>query len=271
MNNLKTQFLGFINTSPLFENLSALNQFELAIDEINEFDFSKLDIPNNLPLGKRIEYFFKVYIEQSQNYDLIKNNIQIINNKQTLGELDFLLYDKKAQKYIHVEHIYKFYLYDDSFSNEIDRFIGPNKNDTFVKKLAKLKDKQLPLLYKDETKEYLEGIDTNSIEQKVCFKGNIYVPIDLLGVKIPIINNSCIKGFYLHHKEFIIQKEFREFEYFLPQRDDWVSDCDINVVWKSFDDVIDEIELLLNSNKSPLVWLKNQKENRTQSFFITWW
>jgi len=271
MNNLKTQFLGFINTPSLFKELNGLNQIELDINEINDLDFTELNIPDNLPLGKRIERFFEFYIEQSKNYDLIKNNIQVINNKQTLGELDFILFDKRKEKYLHIEHIYKFYLYDESFSDEIDRFIGPNRDDSFAKKLAKLKEKQLPLLYKDETREYLEDIDINYIEQKVCFKGNIYVPIDLLGKDIPIINNSCIRGFYVNHSEFLKQEQFREFEYFLPQRYDWVCDSSTNKTWKTFDEVIDEIDFILNYKKSTLVWLKDSKENKTQSFFITWW
>ncbi len=271
MNNLKPQFLGFINTPSLFKEINGLNQFELDINEIKNFDFNNFDIPDKLPLGKRIERFFEYYILESKNYDLIKSNIQIINNKETLGELDFVLYDKRKEKYLHIEHIYKYYLYDDSFSNEIDRFIGPNRDDSFAKKLAKLKDKQLPLLYKDETGEYLEGIDINAVEQKVCFKGNIYVPISLLDKDIPIINNSCIRGFYINHKEFLKQKRFRDYEYFLPQRYDWVCDSSTNKTWKTFDDVIDEIDLILNHKKSTLVWLKDSKENKTQSFFVTWW
>jgi len=271
MDNLKTQFLGFINTPSLFKNLHSLNQFELDINEINGFDFSKLIITDKLPLGKRIERFFEFFVNQSINYELIKSNIQIIHDKQTLGELDFLIYDMKNKKYLHLEHIYKYYLYDTSFENELDRFIGPNRDDTFIKKIEKLKNKQLPLLYKDETRQYLDGIDIDNIEQKVCFKGNIYVPLNLLGKEIPIVNNSCIQGFYISYKEFITQKYFKEFKYFLPSRDDWVCDCSFNKTWKNLGEIIDEIELLLSYKKSTLVWLKNEKENKIQSFFITWW
>ncbi|PLY11150.1 MAG: hypothetical protein C0626_00860 [Arcobacter sp.] len=271
MNNLKIQFLGFMNTPSLFKELYGLTQIQLDIDEVKEFDFTQLNITSRLTLGSRIERFFEFYIKQSKNYELIKNNIQIIHNKQTLGEIDFLIYDKKAEEYLHVEHVYKFYLYDDSISNEIDRYIGPNRNDTFVKKLEKLKNKQLPLLYKNETREYLDGMDINSFKQKICLKGNIYVPMHLVGCDIPILNNSCVRGFYINREEFIKKKHFKEFEYFLPARNDWVCDCNTNETWRSFDEVIDEIELLLNQQKSPLVWLKNTKENKTQSFFITWW
>jgi len=271
MNNLKTQFLGFMNTPALFTELNGLKQIQLDINEIKNFDFTKLSVRDNLTMGVRIERFFEFYIQQSKNYDLIKNNIQIINNKQTLGELDFIIYDKKANKYLHVEHVYKFYLYDDSIENEIDRYIGPNKNDTFVKKLAKLENKQLPLLHKNETKEYLDGLEPDSFEQKICLKGNIYVPLPLLGKDIPIINNLCVRGFYIKKEEFVSQERYKKFEYFLPARNDWLSDCSTNDTWISFDKAVAEIDLLLDREKSPLVWLKNKKENTTQSFFVTWW
>lgn len=271
MNNLKNQFQGFLNTAFLFDNYKGLKQFELEKNKIENIDFNNLDIPEKLPLGKRIERFFEVYIEYSNNYNLVKNNIQVINNKETLGEIDFILYDKRDEKYVHVEHVYKYYLYDESFENEVDRFIGPNRDDSFAKKIAKLKNKQLPLLYKNETQEYLESIDINLVEQKVCFKGNIYVPRHLLKSKIPIVNNSCIKGFYLSYEEFLKELEFKSYKYLLPARFDWVCDCSLNKTWKSFDEVIDEIDLILNHKKSTLVWMKNRKDNTTQSFFITWW
>jgi len=271
MNNLKTQFLGYMNTASLFKELNGLKQFQLDIKEIQDFDLTKLEIRQKLTLGSRVERFFEFYINQSKNYELIKNNIQIINNKHTFGELDFIIFDKKAEKYLHIEHVYKFYLYDDSFENEIDRYIGPNKNDTFVKKLAKLKNRQLPLLYKNETKEYLDGIDINSFEQKICFKGNIFLPLHLVDTNISIIDNTCVRGFYLKREEFVSELRYRSLEYFLPDKFDWVSDPNTNEIWVSFDEVITEVDLVLNREKSPLVWLRNKESNERKSFFITWW
>ena len=271
MNNLKTQFLGFMNTASLFQELNGLKQFELDVNAIEDFDFTKLNISKKHTLGKRVERFFEFYINQSKNYDLIKNNIQIINNKHTIGELDFIIYDKKEEKYLHIEHIYKFYLYDDSIRNEIDRYIGPNENDTLVKKLDKLQNKQLPLLYKDETKEYLGDIDINSLEQKVCFKGNIYLPSVLVDQHIPILDDTCVSGFYLNREEFISEIKFRSLEYFLPDKFDWVNSPATNEIWGSFDEIIYKIDLVLNREKSPLVWLKDSEENKTKSFFVTWW
>lgn len=271
MDNLKKQFLGYINTASLFKELDGLKQFELDVNEIKDFDFTKLDISKKLTLGSRMEDFFRFYIKESKKYDLIKHNIQIIENKNTIGELDFIVYDKKEKKYFHVEHIYKFYLYNDSIENEKDRYIGPNKNDTFVKKLEKLKNRQLPLLYKNETQKYLDDIDTISVEQKVCFKGNIYLPLHMIGQNIPIVNTSCIRGFYLNREEFISKTRFHSLEYFMSDKFDWSREPDRDVSWVSYGEIIDAIDLLLNCKKSPLIWLYDKEKNTTESFFVTWW
>lgn len=271
MDNLKKQFLGYINTPFLFKSENGLNQFDLDINGIEELDWNKLQITKKLTLGNRVEHFFKFYVNQSKKYDLIKNNIQIINNKHTFGELDFIIYDKQTAKFVHIEHVYKFYLYDNTIENEIDRYIGPNRNDTFVKKLTKLKEKQLPLLYKNETKEYLADLDINHLEQRVFFKGKIYVPFTFEEKQLPIINNACVEGFYINHKEFKSDKIFHTYGYFLPDKFDWVCDPCTNEIWNSFDEVIDEIELLIKSEKAPLVWLQDKKKNITKSFFVTWW
>ncbi len=42
-------------------------------------------------LGKRVEAFFEHQIQQSEDYLLKISNLQIIQNKKTLGELDFII------------------------------------------------------------------------------------------------------------------------------------------------------------------------------------
>lgn len=119
MNNLKEQFLGFYNTPNLFEKLNEIKQFEFEPIQIDTLEYN-LKIEKKLPLGKRVEYFFEYYINQTKRYKLLYKNIQVLKEKETLGELDFILYDEKEEKYLHTELVYKYYLYDESFENEID-------------------------------------------------------------------------------------------------------------------------------------------------------
>ena len=142
--------------------------FELKDIDVDNIDINNIQILQQLPLGKRVEHFFEAIIEQSSNYEKVLKNKQIIQNKYTFGELDFILFNKKINIYEHVEMQYKFYVYDDSIEEEIHRYVGPNRNDTMYLKLEKLKNKQLPLLFKEETKDYLKN------------------------TSLPLINNDCI-------------------------------------------------------------------------------
>ena len=273
MNN---QIKGFYNTPSLFKNsFYDLEVFELddVSFDINSFDINNIQILQQLPLGKRVEYFFDAIIAHCSNYERVIKNIQIIHNKHTLGELDFIIYDIRREKYIHIEMQYKFYLYDESFENEIDRYIGPNRSDTLVLKLQRLKNKQFPLLFKEETKSYIPIVDLNNIEQKILFKGNIFLPRHLKDKKLSLINNECISGYYLSFKEFIADDSFKNMTLFVPHRFDWLSNPSSNENWKSYDEVKDEIEYFVNLNVSPLIWSKyiNKGETIIERFFVTCW
>ena len=270
MNN---QFKGFYKTPSLFEDaFYGLEIFHIEELDLEDFDISNIKIDKQLPLGKRVEFFFESMIENSKNYDMKLKNIQVIHNKNTIGEMDFIIYDKKRDKNIHIELQYKFYIYDDSFENELNRYVGPNRSDTLVLKLEKLKNRQFPLLFKEETKAYLGNIDLKNIEQKILFKGNVFLPRHLKNKELTLINNACIKGYYISFKEFIEDKSFKNMSLFLPHRYDWICNPKSNETWKNYDEVKEEIEYFINKNASPLVWCKYLKDDEilVESFFVTW-
>ena len=267
--NLKKQFLGFCSTPALFiDEFYGLKQFEFDDIYLNNLDYEKLEIKEQIPLGKRVERFFEFYIKNSKRYDLILKNIQIINNKKTLGELDFILFDNKNEEYIHVELIYKFYIYKEHFENLLDRFVGPNKDDTLIRKLKKLKNNQLPLLHKNESKEYLKNIDLNNIKQVVCFKANLFFDCELPNEEINPLNNLCKKGNILSYDDFKNDSKYKKMQYFLPHRYDWICDTDIVDTWTSYDLIFDEITKYINFKKSPLVFIKFN--NEVKEYFILW-
>lgn len=271
---LNQQIKGFYNTQSLFEDtFYDLDIFELESIDIDSFDSNSIDIKIQLPLGKRVEIFFESLIDNSLRYNVISRNIQIINNKNTLGELDFIIYDLKEKTYTHIELVYKFYVYDDRFHRELDRYIGPNRSDTLVLKLNKLKNKQFPLLFKEQTKEYIKDIDLDNINQKVCYKANIFLPLHLVGKTLPLINNATIIGFYLSFEKFLEQIEFKNYEFFLPHRYDWLTNPRTNSIWKNYNEIEEEIEFFIKLKASPLVWLKKEQKGEVifERFFITWW
>jgi len=65
----------------------------------------------------------------ANDYTILAKNLQIIAEKKTLGELDFIV-EAPANEFIHIEMVYKFYLYDpDRKGSWIEKLVGPNLKD----------------------------------------------------------------------------------------------------------------------------------------------
>lgn len=272
--SLKEQYEGFLESSPIWleDSLFGLSQFtKLPSKHLTIPNKLAIEIPKNQVLGKRIERLFEYYIDTSDRYTLIAKNIQIFKNKVTLGELDFLLRDTKINKDIHIELVYKFYVYDPKLPEEYDRWIGPNRKDSFIYKIEKLKNKQLPLLHREETNQVLQDLNLKQteIEQKVCFLGHLYVPLHMKHHNFSYVNPECIKGYWLHFED-IKQQQNKNNLFFIPKKQDWVTHPRHNIVWHSFDKIEAELTHSIAQKKSPLLWIKSG-ENSFERLFIVWW
>ncbi|WP_109300275.1 DUF1853 family protein [Aquimarina sp. AU474] len=272
---IKERYLGFLESKSLWEKKTVIGLSQFCFDLFPEVfpvqDTVNISIPANEVLGKRVESFFEYYILQSNRYTLLAKNLQIFRDKITIGELDFLVFDTIKKKQIHIELVYKFYVYDLTIDMESDRWIGPNRNDSLSQKIEKLKVKQLPLLFKPETKPILENleIELDAIEQQVCFMGHLFIPLSMQGQHIPLLNNHCISGFWITIKDFR-SKSYGAFQYCIPQKKNWIVNPKYCTSWLSFNDIQESIEIAKNQKKSLLLWMKSSKDS-FERFFIVWW
>ena len=264
--NIQKRYEGFLQTNCLWNDhvLYNLKQFEI------ETKFTKIDIEINekLRLGKYIERFVSYQLEQEKSIDIICENIQIQKEKITLGELDcILLKDKKP---IHLEIIYKFYLFNsDVGETEIEHFIGPNLKDSLVQKLVKLKEKQLPLLYSDECVTYLKSINLNinEIEQQVYFMAQLFVPYSKINTQLSTLNQDCVIGFYINKIEL---EQFKECKFYIPNKKDWLMIPHQSLHWINFNQFKESANEYLEREFSPLCWLK-KSNGEINKFFLIWW
>lgn len=275
-NPIFNQLYGFLQTSPLWKGnqLFDMEQFEIPrikLPKSAEFYNSLPNLATQFVLGKRMEIFFKEILNLSKNYEVSLNNRQIFRDKITLGEIDFILQDFKNVQQIHVELVYKFYVYDPSFSNELDRWLGPNRKDSLQQKITKLKTQQFALLQQPETVNTLAqyDINTSKLIQKVCFKTNLFVPRSLLKKEFQLINNECIAGYYITLQEFM-KEEFKNHLYFIPPKQDWPVLPGYNQNWDSYLNIQEKLSSLLNINRAPLIWRKINNQT-FERFFIIWW
>lgn len=259
-------YQGFLNTSLLWHSNDLLELNQLQVSDTDTLLF-KRSLQKRLRLGQLAEQFIFNQLEQLGDCRILAENIQIQKEKQTLGELDALI--ELVGKPIHLEIIYKFYLYDDTLgASEIEQWIGPNRNDSLIEKLTKLKNKQLPLLYSSECKSTLEKLNLKpqDFQQYVFFKAQLFVPY-LKSVNFSQLNKACVCGFYINKSQL---NDFNACKFYIPSKLDWFLDVDDSVDWLDFESFILESEIFLSQSKSPLIWIKKSDDTLLKSFLV-WW
>ena len=264
---INQQYLGFKKTPNLWfgDAVYGLNQFEYQPLPNTRFTAGD-DIPQRL--GKRVEHFVCHDLEQHPDIKLLAHNLQIQRNKQTIGELDALLLVNDRP--VHLEIVYKFYVYDPTVGiSERDHWIGPNRKDSLVQKLDKLKNKQLPLLFHPDTKQYLLnlGMKPSQIRQNVLFKALLFVPEPLRNRVFQTINPDCIAGSYIK-KEAL--PAFQNCMFYLPSKCNWLISKQSNVSWLNYGQFMEVVSLFLERRQSPLIWIKHPNNN-LQRCFVVWW
>ncbi len=265
--DLQLQYEGYLQTPFLWNGKGVFDLQQFSNISTKTSSFSTLIIPK-LRLGKLVERFVSFDLQQNSSIEIIAENIQIQQEKITLGELDCILL--KNEKPIHLEIVYKFYLHDSSVGeSELAHWIGPNRRDSLLQKLNKLKEKQLPLLYSNECLTYLKKLEliSNEIDQQLYFKAQLFVPLKEYGNKFPLINNKCINGFYINLKEL---DEFKDGKFHIPNKHNWLVIPHTDIDWLSFKIFSVKLQQSLSEERAPLCWLK-KPNGELLKFFVVWW
>ena len=121
----KSRIASILKANSLDYSIAGLHTFNCSTASSFELEFK---LPNNIRLGHLAEKIVSELIKSSANYKVLYENIQIIDGKKTIGEIDFIIEELKTKALIHMELAYKFYLFDPSISSEpINNWIGPNR------------------------------------------------------------------------------------------------------------------------------------------------
>lgn len=107
--DLQLQYQGFLETPFLWNGKGVFGFQQFQNNSVNTVSFN-FNLQQKLRLGKLVERFVSFELAQDSKIEVLAENIQIQKDKITLGELDCLLL--KNEKPIHLEIIYKFYLFD---------------------------------------------------------------------------------------------------------------------------------------------------------------
>lgn len=264
MNLTQQRFYGFLKTPFLWDNqLLGLQQFQSGKKDITIDE----KVPDTIRLGNYVERLVSYELQQDSSIEVLKENAQIISNKVTLGEIDCLLL--QDQQPIHLEIAYKFYLYDSSVgASFLEHWIGPNRRDSLLLKLNKVKEKQFPLLYSIECEPLLDELNLNSkdLQQQTFFKAQLFVPYSQ-EIEFPELSRKCIYGVYINTKEL---SNFEACKFYIPKKLDWIIEPHVHVDWMNFTDTTQRIQEFHQKQSAPLCWMK-LPNGEIAKIFVVWW
>jgi hypothetical protein len=126
-------------------------------------------------LGKYFETLWFYWLSHNPRFEIVENNVQIIIDGETLGEIDFIVFDKKTKQTAHWELAVKFYL-GDGDTREMQNWHGPNRRDRLDIKVDHLLYKQSVIGYNQRVKQWLHKQGIKIDQCSVIMKGRLYHP-----------------------------------------------------------------------------------------------
>ena len=220
-------------------------------------------------LGKQAEAIFEHLLSNSSKYNLLASNRQIQNNKITIGEIDYLLQDTETEAYIHVELACKFYLFDNTIESKYEgKWIGPNRKDTLLDKLNKLKEKQFPLLHRQESETLLSelNIKASQFKQEQCILTSLYIPQKIDIHTLPIEYQECVVGTWISFKDLKLKSNY---SYALPSKKQWLLPSASIKNWLDHNEATTQISISIEQKRAIQVYEKKNAVSR--KFFVVWW
>lgn len=193
---------------------------------LHDIDAQRLQFPAQHRLGRYYEALWEYFFRHDEQYQLIAHNVAIRKNGQTLGELDFVIFDTFSQRYIHLEIAVKFYLHYPHSNTSIDNaaWLGPDSRDNLAKKWRKLNLEQSLLSQKEECQTRLEQLGIQlPVDHAVSLKGYLFRPDN--STAMPQLFNRQNKLYRYYRCENLLQKTFTDASTGIIPKSCWLQQC----------------------------------------------
>lgn len=161
-------------------------QFEAYKERLQELDNTTayqqltrylLSRPSPNRLGFHFEGLLSFWLEDGYAlglhcYETLASNVQLYNGKQTIGELDLILYNHNEKLIEHWELAIKFYMGSYPFAPQ--NWVGINSNDNLERKMTYMQNKQFRTVWVDTEDHKRVKID----KRYGVIKGQFFLPIN---------------------------------------------------------------------------------------------
>lgn len=134
-------------------------------------------------LGKYFETLWLYWLQHNDRYQLVEKNLQVVIDGQTLGEIDFIVFDNKTRQMLHWEVAVKFYL-GVADTRIMSNWYGPNCRDRLDIKVEHLIKRQSMISQDEKVRQWLKQQGIHIDHCAVILKGRLYYPWQLKSVGI---------------------------------------------------------------------------------------
>ncbi|TWU51800.1 DUF1853 family protein [Rubripirellula reticaptiva] len=167
-------------------------------------------------VGRYFEKLVLYWLTHVRKVNVITHAMPIRSGKTTLGEIDFLFRDENDQLN-HLEVAVKFYLYQPDHPVDGSHFVGPNRQDTFERKMDRIFTHQLPL-----SRTHVADVQVRN----AIVKGRIFYPNDCaLPTHYPNrLANDHLRGGVFHQQELNDTERFSGAMFCFSTKPFWLSD-----------------------------------------------
>ncbi len=264
----RLRYEGYRATPPLWEQSESFPypQISLGSESVHPL---RTEPQTKQRLGKLVETFVYHDLQRLPGISWIADSLQIQENHRTVGEIDALYYDNGVP--VHLEVAYKFYLFDTltRHPDPLAQWIGPNRRDDLSRKLQKLRHRQFPLLSHPAAAPYLaeHGLRAHEIEQRICFRAQLFVPYHRQDLIIRPLNPDGAVGFHL---PFRAMAALAEYHFFIPDKLDWLIAPHPKVAWLGYTDTESILTALIDQGRSPLLWWRSTSGELGRCFLTSW-
>lgn len=221
-------------------------------------------LPAKQRLGKFLEAMLYQCFEANSDFKVLLWGEQLIENGQTLGELDFLLEDQSDGSLVHLEMAYKIYLQLDAVEGRYP-FYGPKLKDSLEQKLQKLADRQFPLI---NHPHFQALIADRELRQELWIPGQIYLPAEFNSKLHKLANPESVAGAYMSLADFSASSE--QDSYFMPPKIEWFLPPQPARDYLPKEQALPQLKASCAHQHSPLLWVK-KTDGSLKKLFITHW
>lgn len=185
-----------------------------ALDKNPQPLITHLENKNLRMLGTYFEALWEFLLLEHPDFDLKFKNLQVFSDQSTIGEFDFIYFDKRQNSFCHLEVAVKYYLgvvaestsvgsptENPAESSLLSQWIGPGTRDRLDLKYHKLTQRQSHLAFTPAGKQLLADKAITKIKPQISLLGYLFYPL-FQSILPPVNTESAhLRGFWVKQSQ----------------------------------------------------------------------